>query len=474
MTMLTIEQRLAQRLAVRSDAVPLLQVFAVTVMVFPADTVIKAIGGGGYVAALVGYCLFLAWVAATLFGLHNPLDYRYPVRATVCALWIVSLASYALINRANLTVAQQAGADRWLMQLAAVSGVILVAAECLRSLEDVRRVLRALTWGGAFCGVVAALQFWLRLDITPYLRMLPGFSLNQIAATNAVLGSRGALNRVPGTATDPIELGVVAGMLLPLAIYLALHDIERSRTRRWLPVACIALTVAASVSRSAILAVCIALGVLVVSLPPARRLKALAVMPLAVAGAFLTARGLIGTLASFFLAGASDPSIAHRVNTYPLVEHLVQGAPWFGSGGGTYIVQSATQILDNQYLSTAIELGLAGAVALTFFLLWPALAALVARSRTMDAELRDLCAALAGAELAATLCSVTFDSLSFPMFVNVQALVLGLIGAAWLLVERQAETKSGTWRGRPGSTSNGIVNSRSSAEAGAAAHGGAS
>ena len=121
-----------------------------------------------------------------------------------------------------------ASADRLLMQLAVITGVALVAAECLDSLRDMRRVLRALCWGGAFCGVVAALQFWLSLDLAVYLRDLPGFSLN---FDNPGILVRDGLNRVTGTAIYPIELGVVAGMLLPLAVYLAIYDTERSERR---------------------------------------------------------------------------------------------------------------------------------------------------------------------------------------------------------------------------------------------------
>jgi O-antigen ligase len=441
MAALATEQRLSRSIALpANNAVLLLQVFAVSIMVFPSDEVFKAIGAGGYVAALVGYFLLIVYIAAALFGQQNPFDYRYPVRISLATLWLASLASYALMNRGMLTHTQQTGADRWLLQLADVSGVILVAAEYLRSIEDVRRVLRALAWGGAFCGIVAALQFWLTLDITPYLRKLPGFSLNLVASVNASITFRGAVHRVPGTAVDPIELGVVAVMLLPLAIYLAIHDVGRSRIRRWLPVGCIALAIPTSVSRAAILAAAIALGVFIVSQPPARRLIGVTAILMSVVGIFMTAHGLIGTLKSFFLAGTSENSVAHRVNNYPYVEQLVRQAPWFGPGGGTYIPQEATgsslHILDNQYLTSAIELGIAGMVALIFFLLWPAIAALTARRRSTDPQLRDLCAALAGSALAATVCSATFDSLSFPMFVNVQALVVGLIGASWLLVAR--------------------------------------
>ena len=38
----------------------------------------------------------------------------------------------------------------------------------------------------------------------------------------------------------------------------------------------------------------------------------------------------------------------------------MQGAPWLGRGGGTYLAPDATRILDNQYLKSAIETGLIG------------------------------------------------------------------------------------------------------------------
>jgi PST family polysaccharide transporter len=438
------DRRLLRSATSRSHAIFMVQAFAVAVMVFPSNLIIKAVGAQGYPAILIAYVMLLAWVAATLFGLHNPLNYRYPVRIALWALWLVALISYAFINPAIVGPLQQASADRWLMQLAGITGVILVTAECLRSIEDIRRVLRALTWGGAFCGIVAALQYRLSLDVTPYLRwVLPGFSLNQIASTNAEIVLRGSLNRAFGTATDPIELGVTAGMLLPLAVWMAMYDAKRSAFSRWFPVICIAIAATASVSRSAILAIIVSMGLLVTMMRPVQRVKALAAMPLAVAIVFVSAHGLIGTLKSFIQAGTGDPSVAHRVNNYPLVGRLVAQAPWFGQGGGTYIAKSALYILDNQYLTTAIELGLVGVAALLFYFIWPAIAALLARKRTDDPEIRDLCAALAGATLAAAVCSATFDSLSFPMFVSVQALVLGLIGAVWIVVDREREAGQG-------------------------------
>ncbi len=419
MTAISLQRLDGVAVAKPSHAVRMLQVFAVALMVFPSDYVSKVVGAGGFPAAIVAYIMFLSWLAATLFGQHNSYVLRYPVRIALCAVWVVTLLSYVLMKRGLMTVEELSAADRWLLQLIDMSGVILVAAECLKSLDDIKRVLRAVTWGGAFCGIVAMLQFKGNRDLTPYIeKLLPSFSLNTTAYSD--ITSRGSLSRVTGTAIHPIELGVVAGMLLPLAIYLAMYDTDRSAVKRWLPTVCIGLAVPASVSRSAIIAVVLSVGVLFLSLPPVRRLKGLAMLPFALGAVFVGSHGMIGTLTSYFFAGSSDNSIAHRLNNYPYVEQVFKAAPWLGQGGGT----------------TLIELGLIGVAVIAFFFVWPAIAGLVARAHTKDPEVRDLCAALSGAALAATACSATFDSLSFPMFANIQALVAGLIGACWLLVNR--------------------------------------
>lgn len=420
----------------RSQAVPLLQLFALTAMVIPSNTVIKAIGAGGYPAALVGTFAFAMFLLATVLGHHDPLRHRTPVRAVLIGLWLATLASYITMDRATAGGAGVTAADRMLMQLAVMSGVILVAAECLTSLDEVRRVLRALVWGGAFCGAVAALQFWASLDLTPFLHDLPGFTPSY---ENAGMLVRGGLNRVTGTAVYPIELGVVTGMLLPLAIFVALYDVKLAPRWRWTPVLLIALSIPASVSRSAVLAAVASMVVLVVMMPAPQRLVAIAAAPFAVVAVFMTAHGLIGTLASLFTAGTTDSSVATRVIDYPHVEHLVKEAPWFGHGGGTYLPADVLDVLDNQYLKTAIELGLVGLAAVVLYFAVPFAAALVARRASRDPELRLLCAALAGADLAAMLAALTFDALWYPMFFCVHALVLGLIGACWRLAAAECE-----------------------------------
>jgi O-antigen ligase len=90
-----------------------------------------------------------------------------------------------------------------------------------------------------------------------------------------------------------------------------------------------------------------------------------------------------------------------------------------------------------------VELGVVGVLALAAFLLVPALVALAARRASATPELRLLCAALAGAGFGAAVCAFTFDSFSFPMVVNVYALVIGVTGACWRMAVAERERATG-------------------------------
>jgi hypothetical protein len=425
----------ASRAPVRSEAastgaVIILQLFAITLYVFPSDTVIRPIGASGFLASLVALLALAVYFVACAIGVHRPGDVRHPLRGPLLLLWAVVLVSYGLMSRTSHRHVVLLAADRWLLMLAGVTGVVLVAAEGLPSLVDVKRVVRVIVAGGGFCGFVAALQYWAGYDLTPTLRALPGFSLN---ATNSAITSRDVVARVAGTAIHPIELGVVAGMILPLAVFLALHDRDVGRIRRLVPIVLIGVAIPVSVSRSGVISVVIAMGVFVVLLPPLPRLVGFALAPLGIVAVFMAAPGIVGTLNTFFSAGSGDASVATRLDDIPLVERLVAHHPWFGRGGGTYIAANALEILDNEYFKSAVELGLVGLCVLVLFWVAPVIAALDARRRSQELEVRTLCGALAGAGCAALVCAATFDALSFPMFVGTEALIIGLSACLWRL-----------------------------------------
>ena len=428
--------------APRPHAIRILQVFAVALFVSPSTYVISAIGAGGYAAGLVGMFAFVVWLAAIMLGLHDFGRYRNPIRAVLGLFWVVSLLSYIFMDRALLSALQINSANRWLMQLAAMTGVAFLAAECLHSVQDLHRVLRVLSWAAAFCGLVALLQWRFGYDLTPYLKA-PGFSAKPFGQFVML---RSGENRVAGTGIDPIELGVAACMLLPLGIWAATHTLGVSPVRRWAPVALTALAIPASVSRSAVIGIALSIGVFVVLMPPRQRVTAFILMPVAMAAVFILSHGELGTMMSWLGYGATgtDPSVTHRTDNYPYVAHLVSQAPLLGSGGGTYlpledlVFGRTVHILDNQWLDTAIDFGYVGVFAFAVLFVAPLVTALKARAKSCDPSLRLLCAALAGGFLTACVCSAFFDSFSFPLFYNVLALELGLAGACWRLAASES------------------------------------
>jgi O-antigen ligase len=415
----------------RRHAIRILQVFAVALFAIPSTYVIRAIGGDGYAAGLVGMFAFVVWLAAIMLGHHDFGRYRNPIRAVLCIFWLVTLLSYILMDRALLSALQLNSANRWLMQLAAMTGVAFLGAECLHSIQDFHRVLRVLSWAAAFCGVVALLQWRFSIDLTQYLGKIPGFTLD---GAGQFLVSRSGENRVAGTGIDPIELGVTACMLLPLGIWAATHTIGVSPLRRWAPVVLTAVALPASVSRSAIIGIALSIGLFVALMPPRQRVTAFILIPIGVAAVFMVSHGELGTLTGFLGYGASgaDPSVLHRTNNYPYVAHLVSQAPLLGAGGGTYL-PDVVHILDDQWLDIAIDLGYIGVFAFAILFIGPLGTVLKARAKSCDPSLRLLCAALASGFLTAGVCSAFFDSFSFPLFYNVFAIELGLAGACWRL-----------------------------------------
>ena len=430
------------------QATLLLAAYAVTLFVFPADLVLRVVGGQGYVAGLIALASFVLWVASTLMGTHDPLLARHPTRAAVAYFSATGLLCWALTPFHGLNATQQLAADRWIMMLAGTAGIVLVAAEGLGRLANLLTVLRMAVYGASFCAFVAVVQWVFTVDLSAPIRsLLPGFTVD---SSVTVYEARGALQRVFGTAMHPIELGVVAGIMLPLAIVLAMYDRPRAALWRWGPVVLIALAIPASVSRSGVLAALVSSVVLVLSLPARQRVTALVLLP---AGAFvlgIARPGYLRTLAEFVGAGSSDTSVSSRLSDYPMVSRLVGEHPWAGLGGGTYLPADLLTVLDNQYLKSAIELGLAGMTGWLVYLVVPVLTALGARRRTRDPRLRAVAGALAGAALAGAVSAATFDAWSFNMFVGVHTLVTGCAGACWVIARREPHDIASIVRGRNG------------------------
>lgn len=414
-----------------ADAVGVLRVQIWLVFLVPAGLRIESLGALGNPALLWTAVLGMVWVGTT-FG---PTVVRpcAPVRWVLASFVGVTLLSYAVAHRSPVAADEASNADRFVIAALGLSALALVAAEGLPDRERVLDVVRTLVAASAVMSLVAVLQHRGIVDLVQLVRRTPG--LSEYQPLTPVL-ARSGLNRPAGTATHPIEFGVVSAVVLAFAAHLAVFDRSWGPVRRLGALSAIAVAVPISVSRSALLVAAVVGVVFAATVPPSVRRRASWFAIGVSVGVFVLVPGLLGTLRGLVVAGRSDPSISTRTSDYDAVFPFVVERPWLGRGPGTFLPRF--RILDNQYLLSLVETGVVGLVALVaLFAAVPVLGA-AARRWAVEERDRQLGAMFVAAGFGLLVAMVTFDGLSFPMFTMVAMLVLGSGGAWWSAVRRPA------------------------------------
>ena len=420
----------------RAGPTGIIGAYAVLLVLIPPTHIIGPLGAVGTPATVIGLVALMLWGVAVL----TPGDYLVrtvvPVRLVMALLVGTILSSYAVLHLRHVPGSELLASDRSLLQVLSWAGVALLAAEGIRDRGELYRVMRTVVAAVAVMAVVAFLQFRSGIDLAELADRIPGLKGN---ADLVSIQDRQGFRRPAGTATHPIEFGCVIAMALPLALHLARFDLACSPLRRWLPVATIALGIPVAVSRSAVLAAVVAAVVIFVGLDPRLRPRALAAAAAFIVAIYATTPGLLGTLRNLFVHAGSDSSITYRTNDYEAVGDYIRQSPWLGRGPGTFL--STTYIvLDNQYLLSAIEIGLVGLSVVLGYLLATALLGRGARHRSSDPVIRDLGQALAATSLASAVAAFTFDAFSFLMFAGFIPLCLGVAGVLSMM-ERAAESR---------------------------------
>jgi O-antigen ligase len=384
----------------------------------------------GTPATVVGLAALTLWGMALLLPGGSYLCRTVvAVRLVIGVLVGTMLLGYTILHLRHVPGAELLGSDRMLVQVLSWAGVALLAAEGIRDRAELHRVLRTLVAAVAVMALVGFLQFRAGIDLADLANRIPVLHQN---AELVSIQDREGFRRPAGTATHPIEFGTVIAMTLPLALHLARFDLARSRARRWLPAAAIAIGVPVAVSRSAVLAAAVAAVVVFIGLEPRLRPRAAAAAAAFVVAIYATTPGLLGTLRNLFVHAGSDTSITYRTNDYEVVGEYVRQSPLLGRGPGTFLADSYT-ILDNQYLLSAIEIGVIGLASVVGYLLATAFLGRGARHRSTDRAVRDLGQALAATSLASAVAAFTFDAFSFLMYAGFVPLCLGVAGALWQL-----------------------------------------
>jgi hypothetical protein len=293
----------------------------------------------------------------------------------------------------------------------------------VRHLDEVESLIAVLAGAGAVVAFFSLVEAWTKFNVFNHVHTVFPFLTLTDALTHDDL-SRGGHLRVYASAQHPIPLSALLVMLIPFAIYLAKR---REGFRWWIAAALLLIATLATLSRTAI----VMLAVLVIahcrSRPgDFRRLLSrgwIFILPSLLA-VHLALPGTLGTLKDLFVANggvvaqqSGGPVGSGRLASLKPGLEVVARHPITGLGYGTRIVDSRdihhnSFIVDDGWLSTAMEAGLAGVAAWVW--LFGRFVRRLHREAKVDPSLRgELLAAFSSSVAAFAVGMLTYDALSF-------------------------------------------------------------
>jgi hypothetical protein len=257
----------------------------------------------------------------------------------------------------------------------------------------------------------------------------------QYQALDGYSAIRGSGNRALASAQHPIALGAALVMLVPLAVYL----FKRSGRVGWLVIG--GLIAAAALSTGSRTAA-VMLGVLLIVFVWLQRAETVRMLPYLLA-LFVAMQGAMpGTLGTFKLilnpsyilaeqSGGAGAGSGRVADVGPALAEWGR-SPFVGQGFGTRVTAegsgaySDTQILDDQWLTTLLEIGALGVGAL-IWLFVRAIRRLAFLARSDAGPDSWLATGLAASIAAYAVGMLTFDSFAF---IQVTFLVFIMLGFA--------------------------------------------
>lgn len=403
------------------DAKSVLTLFLVLSFV-PSYLTITVVGSVGRPVTLLSLGMLAWWMAHQL---QRPFAHgtgSQVLRWLLVAFVVSILGSYISAMFRGIPLPETSPADNGLLRAGAWCGIFLVAHDGLRSWESILVTLRRIVVAVGLMAGLGLLQFVTKNSLLGWFS-IPGMSGDGIGG----IDTRSGFVRAAGTAAHPLEYGMLLCLALPLSLTLAMEDQERTVLARWWPTLVIAAASILSVSRSALIAVVVAMAVLSLSWTMRQRGIAIGITVVLLGVVYAAVPGMAGTLVGMFTGAAQDSSVASRINSYDVAFGMVGRLPVFGRGFGTLLPSYV--YLDNQYLGVVIELGLVGlAVVLTLFASG-ALVAWLSRKAASTRLEHQMGAALASAVCAGAVSFTFFDALSFPLSSAFMFFVLGISGA---------------------------------------------
>lgn len=342
---------------------------------------------------------------------------RAPVPWALLAFLSLALASYIAAAYRQATVAELHGADRGLVLAFAWVGAGLYVGLALDSLDRLNLLIKLVVVLTALVAGVAVLQV-AGIDLTNF-PLPPG--LVRVATSAPAVATREGLARVSGTTAHPIELGILLSSVIPLAF-------AHREWKRWYwlcATGAIAVAIPFALSRSGLLGLVVALLCAAYFSSWRERLIGLAGTIGLVACLYALVPKYVSGSVGLFYNLSQDPSVTGRTKDYSAIVPFLQARPLLGLGLRSFIPQQYF-FLDNQYLMTALDMGLLGLLCLISLLGLTAARFWLGAKRAAEPEGRRMFAALLAAMGSIILGLGSFDGFSFPTFTFLLFVIVGV------------------------------------------------
>jgi len=358
-------------------------------------------------------------------------------------LLVILVAAFISIVANPDRVSLSTDVDKKLMFFVSFVLVLYLITSVIRRLDNVDQLAKTLVGGGAVVAISAIVEARTGYNAFNHLSRLMPF-LRDLGDVGGFQRVGTAKLRVFGSAEHPIALSAMFVMLTPLAVYLA----RRYRQRRWMLCAlALVAACAATVSRTGIVMfLVVALVFLWLRPQETRRLwPAVLLAPIVI---HFVLPGTLGAIKqSFFPTGGllaeQHASVGHsgsgRLADLGPALSLWQDHPLVGQGFGTTLIVNrslegpATNILDDQWLSTLLEVGVVGFLGWAWFF-GRAIRRFGVEARRDQSERGWLLAAIAASVAAYAIGMVTYDAFAF---VQVTFLMFILVGLGCALMGEQ-------------------------------------
>lgn len=402
------------------DAVGWLTIYCIVLLAVPTRFVIAPLGSAGAPSMIFGLLSLLLWFGFQLSRSRSAAFQVQPVRLAMTVFILSICVSYVAAMARPIGADEISPADVALLAAASWTGTLLVAHDGIADRDRFGVLIHRLGVAGGLMAALGIAQFALGDTLVDHIS-IPG-----LASGLAGGFERQGFTRPSGTATHPIEFGVLLTMLLPLALHIGIYRRGRPALTSWLPTIAIIAVLPLSLSRSALLSGLVCLLVLLPTWPASRRWVVIAGVVVGGAILAISVPGLSGTIRGLFVSVDEDPSVQSRTDSYDLAVEFIENSPIFGRGLGTFLPKY--WILDNQYLLMLITIGVVGVLAFLGVLVTAIWRLVKLRAHISDPATRDLAQSLIASIIAGGVGLAFFDAFAFPMTAGTLFMIVGLAG----------------------------------------------